>query len=181
MFNYWFLLLFVIGSLGLVLLIKNSAKKGYFHETASELKTSEDNSKIKLDLEKLEDHTRKILEKLLRRCRIIILRLDNNVTKILKNLKNTVNDKKTFSVSSLCDCDFDKDEDAINILEINYIESLQNNPTVEGYLKLAEIYKGKEDLNTCHALLFKAWEINHQDDGLKKFLIKLYPRDAFKK
>ncbi len=180
MFNYWFLLFFIIGTIGLILLVKKSIRKGVLNEqekTEEEVKAS----KVKIDLDKVEAQTKKMLEKFLRRCRIIILRLDNTVTKVLKNLKKETEEKKSFNVSSLSDYDFAKEEETVSMLEISYIDSIKNNPTIEGCLKLAEIYKNKEDFNTCHALLFKAWEIDKDDEKLQKVLKEYYAKGTSKK
>ncbi len=180
MFNYWFLLFFVSGTIGLILLVKKSVKRG---SLVAEETLPEDASlpKITVDLEKLEIQTKKILEKLLRRCRIIILRLDNNVTKVLKNLKKEAEERKDFSVTKLNEYTCNSEDNTISVLEVNYIESVQSNPTVETCLKLAKIYKSRNDLNTCHALLFRAWEINKEDKMLKEFVKDIYEESTSKK
>lgn len=155
------------------MLVKKSAKKTSLQE--QEISTEESiKPKASIDLEKIELQTKKILEKLLRRCRIIILRLDNNVTKVLKNLKKEAEEKKSFSVSKLNEYNCDAEDNTLCVLESKYIESFQSNPNVEICLKLAKIYKGRNDLNTLHALLFKAWDINKDDESLKSFLKNIY-------
>jgi hypothetical protein len=155
MFDYWFLLALIIGTIGLFTIINKKIKSKEI-----DLSKNEDdlfNFKLKkVKLEELENKTLLFLEKMLRRLRIVILRIDNSLSKSLKNLKAQKNDEKIFSVSKLTSYEIKTDKDATKVLEINYLESVKSNPDIESCLKLAELYMDSRDFNSCHALLYKA-------------------------
>jgi len=169
MFDYWFLLALIIGTIGLFTIINKKIKSKEI-----DLSKNEDdlfNFKLKkVKLEELENKTLLFLEKMLRRLRIVILRIDNSLSKSLKNLKAQKNDEKIFSVSKLTSYEIKTDKDATKVLEINYLESIKSNPDVESCLKLAELYMDSRDFNSCHALLYKAWTQDNSNEKLLKLL-----------
>ena len=169
MFDYWFLLALIIGTIGLFTIINKKIKSKEI-----DLSKTEDNLfniKIKkVKLEEIENKTLKFLEKMLQRFRVVILRIDNSLSKSLKNLKAQKNDEKIFSVSKLTSYEIRTDKDATKVLEINYLESVKSNPDIESCLKLAELYMDCRDFNSCHALLYKAWLQDNRNEKLLKLL-----------
>ncbi len=168
MFNYWFLLALIIGVIGLFTIVNKKIK-------SKEIDLSKDdnvfNFKIKkIRLEEIENKTLRFLEKMLQRLRVVILRIDNSLSKSLKNLKAQKNDEKIFSVSKLTSYEIKTDKDATRVLEINYLESVKSNPDIESCLKLAELYMDCRDFNSCHALLYKAWTQDNSNEKLLKLL-----------
>jgi hypothetical protein len=117
------------------------------------------NIKIKkINLEEIEKKIVITLEKILKRLRILVLRMDNSLSIFLKKLRSQKNEEKIFSVSKLTSYEVtsDSDRETTRILEINYLESVKSNPNMESFLKLAELYMNCKDFNSCRALLYKA-------------------------
>jgi hypothetical protein len=155
MFDYWFLLALVIGTIGLFTIINKKIKSKEIDLSKNEGDLFDFKIK-KVKLEELENKTLLFLEKILRRFRVVVLKIDNSLSKSLKKLKAQKNDEKIFSVSKLTSYEIKTDKDATKVLEINYLESIKSNPDIESCLKLAELYMDCRDFNSCHALLYKA-------------------------
>ena len=129
------------------------------------------NIKIKkINLEEIEKKIVITLEKILKRLRILVLRMDNSLSTFLKKLRSQKNEEKIFSVSKLTSYEVisDSERETTRILEINYLESVKSNPNTENLLKLAELYMNCKDFNSCHALLYRAWEMDKTNDKLLK-------------
>jgi hypothetical protein len=169
MFDYWFLLALVIGTIGLFTIINKKIKSKEIDLSKNEGDLFDFKIK-KVKLEELENKTLLFLEKILRRFRVVVLKIDNSLSKSLKKLKAQKNDEKIFSVSKLTSYEIKTDKDATKVLEINYLESIKSNPDIESCLKLAELYMDCRDFNSCHALLYKAWSQDNHNEKLLKLL-----------
>jgi hypothetical protein len=157
MFDYWLLLTLTLGVFGLFWIVNKKIKSNEIQNTTDDPKLFDIKIK-KINLEEVEKRTVVVLEKMLKRLRILVLRMDNSLSKFLKRLKSQKNEEKIFSVSKLTSYEVtsDSDRETTRILEINYLESVKSNPNIESFLKLAELYMNCKDFNSCRALLYKA-------------------------
>ena len=169
MFDYWFLLTLTLGVIGLFWVVSKKIQ-------LNEIQNLNENPKLfnikikKINLEEIEKKIVITLEKILKRLRILVLRMDNSLSIFLKKLRSQKNEEKIFSVSKLTSYEVisDSEIETTRVLEINYLESIKSNPNVENLLKLAELYMNCKDFNSCHALLYRAWEIDKVNDKLLK-------------
>lgn len=171
MFDYWLLLTLTVGVVGLFFVVNKKIQANEAECIEKDLDTC--NSKIKkINLEDIEKKIVLVLEKMLKRLRVLVLRMDNNISKFLKKLRSQKNEEKIFSVSKLTSYEVvsDSERETTRILEINYLESIKSNPNVDSFLKLAELYMNCKDFNSCHALLFKAWEMDKGNEKLLRLM-----------
>ena len=171
MFDYWLLLTLTVGVVGLFFVVNKKIQANEAECIKSDLETC--NSKIKkINLEEVEKKIVLVLEKMLKRLRVLVLRMDNNISKFLKKLRSQKNEEKIFSVSKLTSYEVisDSERETTRILEINYLESIKSNPNVDSFLKLAELYMNCKDFNSCRALLYRAWELDKSNDKLLRLV-----------
>lgn len=145
-----------LGVIGIFWLVNKKIQSS--NDDNSNVASSEQRTSIKkFDLENIEKKIVLSLEKALKRLRILVLRADNNLSQFLKKLKAQKNEDKIFSVTKLTSCETitEVDRETTRVLEINYLESAKDNPNVDNFLKLAELYLNYCDFNSCRALLFK--------------------------
>ncbi len=171
MFDYWFLLTLTLGVIGIFWLVNKKIQSNNNDDKSVEINEQRVIIK-KLDLENIEKKIVVTLEKILKRLRILVLRTDNNLSQFLKKLKSQKNDEKIFSVSKLTSCEIitEADRETTRVLEINYLESVKDNPNIDNFLKLAELYLNYHDFNSCRALLYKIWEIDNKNEKLAQLL-----------
>ncbi len=170
MFDYWLLLTLTLGIIGLFVIVNKNIHKG---KDTEETETKNSILRIKnVNVEEIEKKFVLALEKALKRLRVLVLRTDNGLSKFLKKIRSQKNEKDIFSFSKLTSYEVvsDSDRETTRILEINYLESVKSNPNIDNYLKLAELYMNCKDFNSCHALLYKAWELDKSNDRLLKML-----------
>ena len=171
MFDYWFLLTLTLGVIGIFWLVNKKIQS-----SNDDIKSAEDHSSRinigRFDLENIEKNIVLSLEKALKRLRILVLRADNNLSQFLKKLKAQKNDEKIFSVTKLTSCETitEADRETTRVLEINYLESVKDNPNIDNFLKLAELYLNYHDFNSCRALLYRAWEVDNKNERLSQLL-----------
>lgn len=178
MFDYWFLLTLTLGVIGIFWLVNKKIQSNNVENNDVDSNEHRINIK-KFDLENVEKRIVLSLEKILKRLRILVLRTDNNLSQFLKKLKSQKNDDKIFSVSKLTSCETitEADRETTRVLEINYLESAKDNPNIDNFLKLAELYLNYHDFNSCRALLFKTWEIDNKNERLFKILKELREKE----
>ena len=169
MFDYWFLLTLTLGVVGLFLVVGKKIQSNenmYSNSKVFDIKIK------KVRLEEIEKKVVLVLERILKRLRILVLRIDNNLSIFLKKLRSQKNEDKIFSVSKLTSYEIisDSDKETTKILEINYLESIKSNPNVDSFLKLAELYMNCKDFNSCRALLYRAWELDKSNDKLLRLV-----------
>lgn len=178
MFDYWFLLTLTLGVIGIFWLVNKKIQSSNVDHT--NVASSEQRASVKkFDLENIEKKIVLSLEKVLKRLRILVLRTDKNLSQFLKKLKSQKNDDKIFSVSKLTSYETitEADRETTRVLEVNYLESAKDNPNVDNFLKLAELYLNYCDFNSCRALLFKTWEIDNKNERLFKILKDLREKE----
>lgn len=176
MFNFWFLLVLLIGVIGLFIIInRNWSKLNNTSDDTNSEKEILKKFKFDFDLEKFEKKTLAIFEKILRRVRVLVLRLDTNVTRSLNSLRHKREEAnlKDFSVTELDTYEIKTDEKTISILETHYLESVNSNPNIETYLKLAELYLKNQDFNSCRAMLINVWKTDKQNEKLNHLISEL--------
>lgn len=169
MFDYWFLLTLTLGVVGLFLVVGKKIQSNenmYSNSKVFDIKIK------KVRLEEIEKKAVLVLERILKRLRILVLRIDNNLSIFLKKLRSQKNEDKIFSVSKLTSYEIisDSNKETTKILEINYLESIKSNPNIDSFLKLAELYMNCKDFNSCHALLYRAWELDKSNDKLLRLV-----------
>jgi len=170
MFDYWLLLTLTLGIIGLFVIVNKNINK---EKDIEEINVKKDILRIKnVNIEEIEKKFVLTLEKILKRLRVLVLRTDNGLSKSLKKIRSQKNEKDIFSISKLTSYEVisDSDKETTRVLEINYLESVKSNPNVDNYLKLAELYMNCKDFNSCHALLYKAWELDKSNERLLKMM-----------
>ena len=187
MFNFIFLLLIIIGVIGIIYIYKK-----YANDIKEDLEKISSNSnsfwskwqKI-INAEKIDKMESKIvtfLEKILRRSRVIVLRIDNNLSNKLTVIRKKQNEQqeKQISFSGLNKNDFFKTKALPNRIKKTELELLENfivdRNNLESYKNLARFYLNQSEYRNCRNVLLEALTVDPEDKIISDLFVSLYEK-----
>ncbi len=187
MFNFIFLLLIVVGVIGIIYIYKKyrlDIQKDLEKITSSSMNPWHKWHKIinteKLD--KLENSLSNFLEKILRRSRVIVLRIDNNLSQSLTSIKKkqTEQQEKQISISDLNEISLPKaktissktKKEELSLLD-KFITDRNN---LESYKNLARFYLNQNEYQNCRHVLLEALIVNPKDKIISDLFVALYEK-----
>jgi len=187
MFNFIFLLLIIIGVIGIIYIYKK-----YANDIKEDLEKISSNSnsfwskwqKI-INAEKIDKMESKIvtfLEKVLRRSRVIVLRIDNNLSNKLTVIRKKQNEQqeKQISFSGLNEKDFFKTKTLPNRIKKTELELLEkfinDRNNLDSYKNLARFYLNQNEYRNCRQILLEALTIDPEDKIISDLFVSLYEK-----
>ena len=186
MFNFIFLLLIVIGIIGIIYIYKKyqtDIKKDLEKLSNSSTTWSKWQKIVNIEkLDKLEHTFSNFLEKILRRSRVIVLRLDNNLSQsldVIKKKKNIRNEKhlsfsKITNMSLLKPISTTTKTKKEELMLLDRFISDRNN--LESYKNLARFYLNQNEYRNCRHILLEALTINPKDKIISDLFVALYEK-----
>jgi len=191
MFDFVFLFLIVIGVAGIIYIYKKyqqDIKKEFEQKDNILLNNKNKWSKVinMQYLDTIESHFTNFVEKLLRRSRIIVLRIDNNISKTLNDIKKKkiIEQEKLktkhISFSNLNNVRSSSKTLALNKLkkeELALLEAFINDRNnLESYKNLARFYLNHNEYKNCRNVLLEALAIDPNDKIISDLFVVLYEK-----
>ncbi len=193
MFNFFSLILVIIGIIGLLYLRRR------YHQELQSIQNSSNSiilEKIKnkwqgLDIEKkieqLESAAKKFLEKALRRLHVLTLRVDNTINQWISKLKEkeaVISEKKQnlwprdAQIWNLAKHKDNKKNKSFDQEEKILMKRLTNNPdNLENYKNLARFYLNNGEYKNCRQILIEAWKRDKDDKIISDLLVALNEKE----
>ena len=123
---------------------------------------------------------------MLRRSRIIVLRIDNNISKSLNNIKKRQSiEQEKLKVKHISFSSLNKRHSSSNILALNKIKKeeldlleafINDRNNLESYKNLARFYLNHEEYHNCRNVLLEALSIDPHDKIISDLFVSLYEK-----
>jgi len=187
MFNFIFLLLIIIGIIGIIYIYKKYAND--IKEDLEKISSNSNSIWSKFQkivnaekIDKIENKLVILLEKILRRSRVIVLRIDNTISNKLTVIrkKQNIQQEKQISFSGLNEKLFFKTKNLPTKVKKTELELLgkfiDDRNNLESYKNLARFYLNQNEYRNCRHILLEALAVDPQDKIISDLFVTLYEK-----